>query len=267
MAPQAEYYDPQTALTTDWRTFFFDRQNDMFILPCIEGDVEIQGNWMLLNIMIVMPLILRKRPISRDKHLMLEGIYTATEQAKRLTEVSRSLEEVGYTREQIGHDIIMSTNNAHNMCYTHLGAFIQTIDIFSIAETVLQEKAKPTLTMDYGNIEDRNIKRMEKAFKDQCEKVDVLLSGDGLRYNVFRGSLLTGGLKKGQFYQFVLSAGPKTDTNDDLFLRPVVGSFLTGFTGIKDLAIESRSASKATHYNKIVLSSICIQVIVALTYS
>jgi hypothetical protein len=250
MAISPVYYDPQRALTEDWRTFFYDHKDDMFILPCIEGDVEIQGNWMLLNIMLTLPLILRKRPISRDRHLMLSGIYTASSHAKRMTEIVRSLEEAGYTREQLGHDIIMTANNAHNLCYTHLGSHVKTIDIFSIARTVLDPKAKPICTMDYGDITDRNIKRMEKAFKDQCVKVDELLSGDSLEFNAFRSSLVCGALKKGQFYQFILSAGPRTDTNDDLFLRPVVGSFLSGFKGIMDLAIESRSASKSTHYNK-----------------
>ena len=250
MDQQPEFYDPQTALTTDWRTFFYNNRNKMFSIPCVEGDIIIQGNWLLLNIMLCMPLIKRHRPISRDKHMMLEGIYTATEHAKRETEISRSLEALGYTREELGHDIIMTANNALNMCYTHLGSHIRTMDIFAIAETILQPEAREVCTMDYGDIEDRQINRMEDDFKEQCKKVDELLSGDSLSTNVFRAPLICGALKKGQFHQFVLSAGPRSDTDDQMFLRPVVGSFLSGLKDIKDLAIESRSAAKATHYNK-----------------
>lgn len=250
MLSAPEFYDPQRARHEDWRTFFFDRRDDMFFLPCIEGDTRIQGNWMLLNIMMCMPLIRRNQPISRDKHLMLSGIYSATTHAEHMTRISSSLEEAGYTREELGHDIIMTANDALNLCYTHLGGEIRTIDIFSIADTILQPGVREVCTMDYGNIEDRNIKRMEIAFKEQCDRVDELLSGDSLEYNIFRAPLVCGALKKGQFYQFVLSAGPRTDTDDQMFLRPVVGSFLSGLRDIKDLAIESRSASKATHYNK-----------------
>jgi hypothetical protein len=67
---------------------------------------------------------------------------------------------------------------------------------------------------------------------------------------VFRAPLLCGALKKDQFHQFVGSAGPRTDTDESMFLRPVVGSFVGGMVDIQDLLLESRSAAKATHMNK-----------------
>lgn len=251
----SEFYDPQRALTEDWRTFFFDNRDNLFTLPCIEGDVVLNGRWMLLNIMLTMPLIKRRRQISRDRHLMIEGIYDAVEHAKRETEISRTLEELGYTREELGHDIIMTANDALNMCYTHLGSYIRTMDIFAIAATILQPEAKAVCTMDYGDVDDGNINRMEADFKAQCEKVGDLLSSDRLDVNVFRAPLVCGALKRGQFYQFILSAGPRTDTDDHVFLKPVKGSFLSGLKDIHDLAIESRSASKATHYTKTQMAS------------
>lgn len=249
------FYDPQTALTTDWRTFFLENRDEIFTLPCIEREVELNGRWMLLNIMLCMPLIKRNRPISADKHLMTSGIYGATEHAKRETEICRSLEEYGYTREELGHDIISTVMDAHNMCYTHLGQFVRTMDIFAIADTVLQDEVTDLCTMDYGDLEDKQIKRMEREFNEKAEVMFKTLSGDTISNNVFRAPLLCGALKKGQFYQFVLSAGPRTDTDDRIFLRPVVGSFLSGMRDIKDLAIESRSASKATHYQKTQMSN------------
>lgn len=244
------FYDPQRALIEDWRSFFYDHRDTIFTFPCIEGEVELNGRWALLNILLCMPLIRRRKPISRDKHLMLSGIYDAVSHARHMTQISRSLEEAGYTREELGHDIIMTTTNAHNLCYTHLGSYIRTMDIFSIADTVLQEEVEPVLTMDYGDVNDGNINRMETAFKEQCVKVDELLIGNSLSTNIFRAPLLCGALKKKQFHQFVLSAGPRSDTDDQMFLRPVRGSFLSGLMDIKDLAIESRSASKSAHYNK-----------------
>lgn len=244
------FYDPQRVLTEDWKTFFLEHKDVVFTLPCIEGEVDLEGKWCLLNLMFCMPLIKRHRMISRDKHMMLSGIYNSTENAERLTRISWSLEELGHTREELGHDIIMTMTNALNICYTHLGSFIKTMDIFKIAETVLQNEVKPTCTMDYGDISDGNINRMEIDFRKQCTEVDVLLSGNSLLHNVFRAPLLCGAIKRGQFYQFLLSAGPRTDTDDHVFLRPVEGSFLSGMRNIQDLAIESRSAAKATHYNK-----------------
>jgi hypothetical protein len=242
-------YDPQDALTSDFRTYLVENRDTQFIIPCVDGEVALPGRWLLINLIMCMPLIKRHRPIHK-KHLLLEGIYGAAVHADRLTLISRTLEDMGYTREELGHDIIMTANNLLNLCYTHMGSFIRTMDIFAIADTILQDEVKPICTMDYGDIEDGNINRMETAFKKQSNKVDELLSGSELKNNVFYGPLICGALKKGQFHQFILSAGPRTDTDDHIFLRPVVGSFLSGMRDILDHAIESRSASKATHYNK-----------------
>jgi len=250
-----QIYDPQTALTTDWRTFFLENRDEIFILPCVDKDVEMNGRWMLLNIMLCMPLIKRHRPITAEKHLMTSGVYDASEHAKRETEICRSLEAMGYSREELGHDIISTVMDAHNMCYTHLGQFVRTMDIFAIADTILQKDVREMCTMDYGDIEDKQIKRMEREFNEKAEVMYKTFSGDTIGTNIFRAPLLCGALKKGQFYQFALSAGPRTDTDDRIFLRPVVGSFLSGMYDIKDLAIESRSASKATHYQKTQMSN------------
>lgn len=243
-------YDPSDAITTDWRGYFLDHKDDLFSLQCEDGEAILNGRWMLLNIMLCMPLIKRRRPISRDKHLMLSGIYDAKAHAERETQIVRTLESYGYDRRDLGHDIIMTVNDAHNMCYTHLGANVCTMDILSMADTILQPEVEPVATMKYGNIEDRNIQRMQDDFKAQSKKITDLLKGDSLNTNIFRAPLLCGALKEKQFHQFVLSAGPRTDTDDSMFLRPVLGSFLGGMYDIQDLAIESRSASKATHYNK-----------------
>mgnify|MGYP003385366635 CR=1 FL=1 len=249
MEEAPHYYDPQRVLVEDWRSFCVNNRDRKFILPCIEGDVEMTGARLLLNLMITMPLIKRHRPISRDNHLLLSGIYNSSEHANCLTRISRSLEDVGYTRDELGHDIISTAMDSHNMCYTHLGSDVIGIDIFSIADTVLQEEAIDACTMDYGNIEDGNIKRMQDDFKVKSQEMIDLLSGDTLPINVFRAPLVCGALKPGQFAQHVLSIGPRTDTDEHVFLRPVQGSFLSGMKNVAELAMESRSASKSTHYN------------------
>lgn len=246
-----EIYEPSRALIEDWRTFFVDRKDDSFILPCENNiPVELNGRWMLLNIMLTYPLIKYGVPISADRHLHLKGIYDATSHATVTTQVALSLENAGFSRAEFGHDIIMTVQDAHNMCFTHLGPFVKTMDIFGIADTIIQEGVEEHLQIDYGNIDDRNIQRMEKIFQEKSEEVTRLLQSDVPKINVFRAPLLCGALKKNQFHQFALSAGPRTDTNEGMFLRPVVGSFLGGMVDIQDLVLESRSAAKATHYNK-----------------
>jgi hypothetical protein len=187
---------------------------------------------------------------------MLSGIFGKAEHSKRLTKISETLVGYGYTRDELGHDIIMSMNDALNMCYTHLGSFVRTMDIFTMAKTVLQSGFKEKCQPNYGDIRDRNIHRMEEAFKAKSKEILDILSGDSLEYNTFRAPLLCGALKVGQFAQFVVSAGPRSDTDDQMFLRPVEGAFLSGMKNILDFAIESRSASKATHYNKTQMANV-----------
>lgn len=242
-------YQPERVLTEDFRTYLIANENTDFLLPCEEGNVEIKGNWLLINLIIAMPLIKRYRPISRDKHLLLTGIYTSKEHAKVLTKISRTLEDLGYTREALSEDMILTVNDMHNLCITHLGDYIRTMDIFGIADTILQENIKDLSTPDYGNIEMNNIAQMETMFKTRSQEVVSLLRSDTLAINVFRAPLLCGALKEDQFAQFVHSAGPKTDTDDRMFRRPVVGSYLSGFYDIMDLSIESRAAAKAAYYN------------------
>lgn len=245
-----EVYDPVLALSTDWRSFFASRPDDSFILPCEEGPIELNGRWMLLTIMLVYPLIKYGVPISREKHIHPFTIYDKTTHARIETQVALSLEAAGLSRSQFGHDIIMTTMDAHNMCYTHLGGSVRTMDLDSIAATIIQEGVEEVLQIDYGNIDDRKIQHMQSVFQEQSKKVSELLKSKRPKINVFRAPLLCKALKEDQFHQFVLSAGPRTDTNEDMFLRPVVGSFLGGMVDIQDLLLESRSAAKATHYNK-----------------
>lgn len=246
-----QIYEPSRALSEDWRSFFLENKDEMFILPCAGNvPIELNGRWMLLNIMLTYPLIKYGVEINALRHLHLKGIYDGTSHAKVTTQVALSLEAAGFSRHEFGHDIIMTVQDAHNMTYTHLGAFVKTMDIFSIADTVIQEGVEEVLTIDYGNIDDKNIQRMENVFQDQTKKVTKLLESNELKINVFRAPLLCGALKKDQFHQFILSAGPRTDTDESMFLRPVVGSFLGGMVDIQDLLLESRSAAKATHYNK-----------------
>ena len=246
----AEIYEPSRVLTEDWREFFLQRKDDLFLLPCADGNIELNGRWMMINIVIVMPLINRGVPITASKHLHLDGIYDASKNARLQTQIVATLESMGYTRRELEHDVIMTSMNMHNLCYTHLGSYAQTMDIDSIARTIIQEGVEDVVQIDYGDLEAKNVKHMEAVHKRQSELTVELFRGDTLQYNVFRGPLLCGALKEIQFHQFAVSAGPRTDTDETMFLRPVVGSFLSGMFDATDLLLESRSAMKSNHYNK-----------------
>lgn len=246
--PKMEIYDPQRALVEDYRTFCVDNRNRKFILKTEEQDIVITGARLLLNLTICMPLIRRFVPISKN-HLTLSGIYDAKVHADCLEEVCKTLEKYGYTHTMIGQEVVDTVQDVHNMCYTHLPTWIQSIDIFSIADTILQPGVKEVCQVDYGDISDRNVNRFQDLFALQSDKVYKLLKGDTLTTNVYRAPLLCGALKKGQFVQQVMSVGCRSDTDEHMFTKPIEGSFLSGMKNIQELAMESRSASKSVHYN------------------
>ena len=250
-----QVYDPQRAIQENWKDFFLQHYEDMFYLPCLEGEVALQGNWMFINILVCMPLIVRAQPISRDKHLhqFKDGIFNNVAHARLLTNISRSLEEAGYVRDDFSEDIKKSLQDIHNVQYTHLGDWVGTADIFGMADTILQDDIPNKTTFKYTDINGGRIGRMEEEYREQSKEILTLLSGnlgDDSTTNVFRQQLLCGAVSPGQFVQFVGSTGPRTDTVEKLFGRPVEGCFLGGLTGIMDAAIESRSAAKSKHYNK-----------------
>ena len=247
-------YDPSRALYEDYSTFFMEHHGQYFLFPTMEGMIEIKANWLHLNIVLCMPLIRRGQPISSKRHMMLSGIYDSSSHAEVEDRIVRSLEDAGYKREEIEHDIVMTANTALNLCYTHLPAYVRAMDLGKIGRTILQSRAKAACSVDYGDVDDLNIKRMEDAFNEQAQKMYELMVSDELPYNVFRAPLLCKAIKKDQFLQFVLSGGPRTGTDEHMTLRPVVGSFLSGMRDIKDLAIESQAAAKSTHYNKSYIS-------------
>ena len=243
-------YDPLRSLSEPWKDYFLENRLTWFIWPCSDGPVELQGNWMLLNIMLMEPLIKRHMPIFKE-HLFTSGIYNAKSHSRTMTRVSETLEEAGYKRDELYLDMIIVAMNAQNICYTHLPSYVQTMDIFTMANTIDQPAVRAATTMDYGDIDDLNINRMEEAFKEKCKEVDAVLgdSSADLLYNCFRLPLLCGALKPQQFYQYAMSGGPRTDTDEQMFKRPVVGSFLGGMHGALDLAIESRAAAKSELYS------------------
>jgi len=242
-------YNPDRVLREDWRAFFVKHRRDRFILECIEGPVTMSGARMLLNMMLCMPLIVRKRPISL-KHLTLEGLYSSKVQADVENNIVDSLEELSYGRLPLGPDIMQNKMAPHSMVYTNLGAYHLTIDIFGIADTILQPELRPYLEFDYGDVNDKDIMRMEKLYRENCEKLDEVIRSDELPINVFRAPLLCGALKAGQFRQFLGSRGPADDVDDHMFKRPVIGSYLSGMTGAMDVLMESRPAAKAKFFSK-----------------
>lgn len=246
-----EIYDPSRALTEDWRTYLADRETETIGLMCDGTVVEMSGARALLTIMINMPLIKRYRPIPSDPdHLQLTGMFDKSVQSAILTKVDRLLEKYGYAQKDYNSDLVETIVAAHNMMYTHLGHHAKTMDLFKIIKTLKDPEVRKTILIDYGDVNDRDIRRMEEIYKKHGKMVIDYLMSDKVKDNVFRAALRTGALKKDQFTQFIVTAGPRSDNDEKIFARPVRGSFLSGMMGPVDLGFESRAGSKSTHYAK-----------------
>jgi hypothetical protein len=245
-----EVYNPSRVLSEDWRTMCVERRFEPVALETLEGPIEMNYAYLLVNLMINMPIIERGFPIPGMKTVFpMRTIYGNKVQAGLLENVVQYLESHGYVRDNLGRSVMSVAQASHNIYYSHLAGYPIPLDIFSIAKTFLQPEVEALLDPGYGDKSDQDIHRMSEQFRNNCKRLTDLLKSSSLPFNALRSPLITGSLKEQQFWQFAMSVGPRSDSDERIFLEPVDGAFLTGMKDIIDFALESRAAAKAKYYS------------------
>ena len=232
----------------DFRTFLTERRLDPIRVQLEDGPVIMGGLRLLMNILIVMPLIVRKMPINSERHMVRTGLFSRGRHATIATEIQRDLD--GEDTFKVHDDIAKTMQDTLNITYTHLGWAVMVMDIKQIADTILNPEVQKVLNVDLDSAIRGGIKEVERVTKD-AEKVAYAFFADPKNsWNVFHAQLVCGSLKVKQFFQSVLHIGARTDTNENIFPKIIRESFLTGLKDITSLAIESRSGIKANVYQK-----------------
>lgn len=240
--------DPRDIIDTDWRSFYTENRDTMFTVVCEDGDFEIEGRWMLVNTAIGMPRLERGLLLSYERHMTHNELYSPKVHARCSTRIRRSLIKHN-NRDAVQYSILYSVQELHNLCYTHLGPFIRTMDIFALGQIILDPKFHDVFNISIEEEKKRSIDAAEEKIR-ACAKIaiDTLVAPEN-KWNVLYAPLKCGVLKTNQFHQVVMMIGSKTDTDDYIFPHMMECSYLSGMRNITDLAVESRSALKAAYYN------------------
>lgn len=249
----AEKLDLYRLQFSDWREYLLQRKDHLFEIETEEGPFIMEGCWVHLNMMICMPLITRKQPISRKRHLIYKQIYSAKLHSKKSSAIRKDLIK-NFDRMSVQREILMTMQDAHNTCYTHIGSYIRGINIFDLGDVILDKELNPLFTIDVSKEREKGIDAVEQKIQHEAKFAVGALMDDKNKWNVLYAPLKCGVLKTDQFHQVVMMIGSRTDVDEYIFPQALECSYLSGFRNITDLAIESRSGAKAGHYNKTQMS-------------
>jgi len=176
-----EVYNPSRVLSEDWRTMCVERRFEPVALETLEGPIEMNYAYLLVNLMINMPIIERGFPIPGMKTVFpMRTIYGNKVQAGLLENVVQYLESHGYVRDNLGRSVMSVAQASHNIYYSHLAGYAIPLDIFSIAKTFLQPEVEALLDPGYGDKSDQDIHRMSEQFRNNCKRLTDLLKSSSL---------------------------------------------------------------------------------------
>lgn len=138
--------------------------------------------------------------------------------------------------------IYLCTNSLWNLSCLELGSYVTTVNIFDFLEIALH----PELQSLKKEMEDSP----DAVDAIYSKSVDIVHSKDKLSLsNTVRRSTIVGASNDKQMLQGTGARGLVTDIDSTIFPKPIIRSFVEGFTSLYDMLIESRSGSKALMAN------------------
>lgn len=215
-----------------------------------DGDVLLEGKWLLINIVIWKPLIYFKMPISQD-YLLHKTIVTNKGIAKVQDKIFRAVMAVNpKAKEKLAYFFTKSVNDLYNITSTMLGRHHKSISIFDLSKIVANPEIAQYLPVDISKENELGMNAVEKKIKDVSDIVLKKLEDKNLPGNTLYPFVKLGIISTQQLAQVMVSIGTRTDANDMMIRRAVVPSVLEGMKSIEDYATESLSAKKAIFYNR-----------------
>lgn len=215
-----------------------------------DGVVQLEGKWLLINIVIWKPLIYFKMPITKE-YLLHNCIVTNKGIAKVQDKIFRNVMKVHpQAKEKLAYFFTKTVNDLYNITSTMLGRHHKSISIFDLAEIVNTPDIAQHLPVNVSKEMELGMNAVEKKIKDTS---DIVLEKLNDRYypgNTLYPFIQLGIISTQQLAQVLVSIGTRTDANDMMIRWPVVPSVLEGMQSIADYATESLSAKKAIFYNR-----------------
>lgn len=180
-----------------------------------------------------------KTPVEKKYHIQNTRI-TADTHLAYFSKATQGIFE-SYNKQvdmdHIAKRIYQLTNQMFNAFVLRLEEEVTSIDILDFIEVVDHPKvAKAIAAMK------PNAKSIERTYEAVC---NVIMDPAELVGNAVAEPIKSKLTKENQAMQCLVARGAMSDIDSNIFPTPVMDSYLSGITGLRDAMIESRSASKA----------------------
>lgn len=244
----ADVFDLSETLTRDFSATLVQNKNQVFLLNLADGPLEITGKWLFFNIHLLRPLIKRRLPITKARHVVTSGLFDSAMIARINSAIYEDiLQACPLDSFTVREEFMAGINTLFNRITFDLGEYHRSIDMISVARTLqIPEIAKVAqFTPEPGD----NIQKIETAYRMSSEKLMDTMGSPEFRHNAFYPFIKLNLLHGAQFPKVIMAVGPCTDVDDTMITTPILGSYARGFRNIVEYAIDSRAAAKSEYYN------------------
>ena len=248
--------DVKTFLDHDYRNWCVDNPDTLVTLQISNHkgepiNIQIPGKEMIFNVFFWKPLIRRNLPIVKERHLFHDEDFTSDTIRRINTEIL--LDVIKHrldTLQALKVEFIRGIEEINNFINTYLSQYAYMVDIFSIAETLTDEKAKEVVKTDVEHLCDHGVKVVEKECQKIQKRTNDYFSDKSVKPNIFYPAIHLKTLNPTQFAQMIACIGTRTDTDESMIRWPVQHSFMEGLGSIEEYCLESLAAKKSKMYNK-----------------
>ena len=244
-----EIFDLFKTLKTSYSVYFVEHAETIFRVSLDDGDIDIAGKWLFFNVILWRPLISRKLPITAKRHLFYNELFDKPVIQRIYTNIYADI--LKYKRGdwiRVRYEFMEGINKFYNDIMFELGEYHRSINMVDISRTLAIPEIREATQFIISDTD--NIQKTEAAYEAAAERVMITVAKPELRHNVFYPFIKLGALNSAQFPQVIMAGGPRTDVDDTMFTRPILGSYARGFRDIIEYAIDSRAAAKSEWYNK-----------------
>ena len=140
--------------------------------------------------------------------------------------------------------------NIYQWCFDDLLAYCATIDIDDMSRIMNDPPMRKEIDSKWQIEESWSTKQVEDFIESHRKVImDMLGTPGALQHQTLLPYQQIGLLNKFQVPQTMYAFGVRTDVNDNIISKPVIGSAIDGLRDIHEFAIESLSAKKSAFYN------------------
>lgn len=233
-------------------------RNTEFTVPLADGPVTMSARWLCINIFFWRPLVKRGFPVEK-RHTALGGLLNKAVLAKIQTEIyndtinisrAQGLAVEGKIENDILYDLMDSFDHAHHWIATCLGEYHLSLSAFELCRLMNHPKIKPLTELDLTDELMISVAAAELKLKTQGAQVIEAMKDGTIPNNIIKPMLDLDLLSANQFPRVVMALGFRTDASDQIVRYPILRSYMSGMTDIREFAVEHLDAKKTIYYNR-----------------